>query len=91
MCPQAIVDPDELDRFTQELKTFDADILERSSRLIGQFNQLGETWQDQEHLKFGQEFEQTMQVIQHFLQIADEHVPFLIRKAQRARDYLQQH
>jgi uncharacterized protein YukE len=90
MSPQAIVNPDDMDAFTGELKEFNTDITDRTSRLISEFRQLGDTWQDQEHQKFAQEFEQTMKVIQHFLQTSEEHVPFLIRKAQRAREYLQQ-
>lgn len=91
MTPQAIINPEDMDRFTHELREFNKDISERSKRLQGQFRQLGETWRDQEHLKFGQEFEQTMKVIQHFLQTSERHVPFLLRKAQKAREYLQQH
>ena len=60
------------------------------SRLQGQFSRLGDTWRDQEHQKFAQEFEQTMRVIHRFIQVSDQHIPFLLRKAQRVRDYLQQ-
>lgn len=90
MSPQAIVNPDDMDVFTGELREFNTDIADRTSRLISEFRQLGDTWLDQEHQKFAQEFEETMKVIQHFLRTSEEHVPFLIRKAQRARDYLQQ-
>ena len=90
MSTQAIVNPEELEKFAQGLKAFSARLRQDSSRLQGQFRQLGDTWKDQEHRKFAQEFEQTMRTIQHFLQTADEHAPFLIRKAQRAREYLRQ-
>src|SRR3712207_8209615 len=42
-----------------------------------------DTWRDQEHEKFTQEFEQTLHVIEHFLEVGDQHVPFLMRKAER--------
>lgn len=88
--PQAIADPDALERFARELKQFNAQLRDSMSRLNGQFANLGETWRDQEHQKFAQEYEQTMRVLARFTQIADQHVPFLLRKAQRIRDYLQQ-
>ncbi|MBD3308372.1 hypothetical protein GF339_18195 [candidate division KSB3 bacterium] len=88
--PQAIVDPEELQRFAQNLKQFNAQLRQGMKQINGQFNQLGSTWRDQEHQKFAQEYQQTMRVIDRFLQTADQHIPFLIRKAQRAREYLNQ-
>jgi len=60
------------------------------ARLQGQFARLGETWRDQEHQKFAQEYEQTMRVLHQFMRSADQQIPFLLRKAQRIRDYLDQ-
>lgn len=88
---QAIASPDELERFARELKQFNTQLRDSISRLQGQFSNLGETWRDQEQQKFAQEFEQTMRVLQHFMQSADQQIPFLMRKAQRIRDYLSQH
>ncbi len=88
--PQAIVDPEELTRFAQNLKQFNGQLKQSMSKLNGQFSQLGSTWRDQEHQKFAHEYQQTMKVIERFLQTADQHIPFLMRKAQRARDYLSQ-
>ncbi len=88
--PQAIVDPEELQKFAQNLKQFNEQLRQGMRQINGQFSQLGSTWQDQEHRKFAQEYQQTMKVIERFLQTADQHIPFLIRKAQRVREYLQQ-
>jgi uncharacterized protein YukE len=90
MSPQAIASPEELERFAHDLKQFNAQLRDSTSRLQGQFSRLGDTWRDQEHQKFAQEFEQTMRVIHRFIQVSDQHIPFLLRKAQRVRDYLQQ-
>ena len=90
MSYQAIVNPEELERFARELKQFNSELREKTKRLQGQFRQLDQTWRDQEHQKFAREFEQTMRVIQRFTQMADSHIPFLLRKAQRAKEYLQQ-
>ncbi len=90
MSPQAIADPADLERFAQELKQFNAQLRDSTGRLNAQFGRLGETWRDQEHLKFAQEYEQTMRVLAQFMRTADQHIPFLLRKAQRIRDYLSQ-
>jgi hypothetical protein len=88
---QAIVDPLELRRFAHHLKQFNAEVRDRVAALHGQLVGLGDTWRDQEHEKFTQEFHETMHVIHHFLEAADQHVPLLIRKAERIEEYLQQH
>lgn len=88
--PQAIANPEELERFARNLKQFNAQLRDTTSRLQGQFAGLGDTWRDQEHQKFAQEFEQTMRVLQNFMRTADAHIPFIQRKAQRIRDYLAQ-
>lgn len=88
--PQAIADPEDLRRFSAELKQFNSQLRESTSRLQSQFLRLGDTWRDQEHQKFAQEFQQTMRVLAHFMSIADEHIPFLLRKAQRIEEYLRQ-
>ncbi len=87
---QAIANPEDLRRFSAELKQFNGQLRESAARLQAQFARLGDTWRDQEHQKFAQEFEQTMRVLAQFMRIADEHIPFLLRKAQRIEEYLQQ-
>ncbi len=88
--PQAIVDPAELKRFAHNLKQFTSELQNQMLVLHGQLVGLGDTWRDQEHEKFVQEFEATMQVIQRFTEAANQHVPFLVRKAERVEEYLQQ-
>lgn len=90
MSPQAIASPEDLERFARDLKQFNSQLRDSMSRLQGQFANLGETWRDQEHQKFAQEFEQTMRVLHHFIGSAEQQIPFLMRKAQRLRDYLSQ-
>lgn len=87
---RAIVDPAELRRFAHGLKHFTAELRHQLAVLQGQFAGLGDTWRDQEHEKFAQEFTQTVQVLAHFLETAHQHVPFLLRKAERIEEYLQQ-
>jgi uncharacterized protein YukE len=88
--PQAIVDPAELRRFAHNLKQFTNDLQSRMSVLHGQLVGLGSTWRDQEHEKFVQEYTDTMQAIGRFVEAATVHIPFLMRKAERIEEYLQQ-
>ena len=87
---QAIVDPAELRRFAQNLKRFNGELQNNLAVLHGQMVSLGDTWRDQEHLKFVQEFEQTTQMLERFVEAMNQHVPYLQRKAERIEDYLQQ-
>jgi hypothetical protein len=87
---KAIVDPAELRRFATGLKNFTGDVRHHLLVLQGQFKALGDTWRDQEHEKFAQEFEQTVRVLNHFVVTAADHGPFLLRKAERIEEYLQQ-
>jgi uncharacterized protein YukE len=87
---QAIVDPAELRRFAQSLKIFNADLRADLAALHTQLLALGDTWRDQEHDHFIQEYEQTVGVLEKFLDVAEQHVPFLMRKAERIDEYLTQ-
>jgi len=88
--PQAIVDPEELRRFAHSLKNFNNELANSISVLHGQLVALGNTWRDKEHEKFSQEFVQTMLVVKRFMETSNEHIPFLLRKAERVEEYLKQ-
>ena len=88
---RAIVDPAELRRFASHLKQFNGDLRDRMASLHSQLTGLGDTWRDQEHDKFVREFEQTLNVVAAFLETSDQHIPFLLRKAERIEEYLSQH
>ena len=87
---QAIMDPEEVRRFAAELKRFNEDIQQRASSLQTRFTALGSTWQDQDHQKFAEEFITTMKVLKKFTEISDKQTPYLLRKAQRIEQYLDQ-
>lgn len=87
---KAIVDPEELRRFAHDLKRFTDDLQNNLTILHGRLESLGESWRDQEHQKFREEFEQTIRVLARFSNAANQHIPFLLRKAERIDDYLQQ-
>jgi uncharacterized protein YukE len=87
---QAIMDPEEVRRFATELKRFNEDMQTRSSALHARFVALTGTWQDQEQGKFAEEFLTTMKVLKKFMEVSEKHTPFLLRKAQRIEEYLDQ-
>jgi uncharacterized protein YukE len=87
---QAIMDPAEVRRFAHDLKKFNQDVQDRLVLLQARFAALADTWQDQEHARFADEFRNTMKALARFMDISNQHVPFLLRKAQRIEDYLSQ-
>ena len=86
----AFVDPVELRRFAQNLKKFNEELEQQMSSLVAQLNSLSVTWRDQEHKKFSEDFEQHMKGIARYIESTNEHAPFLLRKADRIEEYLQQ-
>ena len=87
---QAIMDPEEVRRFAKELKRFNDDVHVRAGSLQARFAALGSTWQDQEHEKFAEEFIATMKVLKKFVEVSEKHTPYLLRKAERIEQYLDQ-
>ena len=85
------MDPGEVRRFAEELKRFNLDLQDRVAAIQGRFAALGDTWQDQEHVKFTEEFKQTMKALKKFVEVSNQHAPYLLRKAQRIEEYLNQH
>lgn len=87
---QAIVDPEELRRFAQSLKKFNNTLEESATVLSNQLASLSQTWRDQENKKFSEEFEQNIRAISRFVDNNNQHIPYLLRKAQLIEEYLQQ-
>ena len=84
------MDPEEVRRFAKELKRFNEDVQVKAAALQARFAALGSTWQDQEHEKFAEEFVMTIKVLKKFTEISEKHTPYLLRKAQRIEEYLDQ-
>jgi uncharacterized protein YukE len=87
---QAIMDPESVRRFAEELQRFNREVEARLAVLQARFMALGDTWQDQEHAKFSEEFKQTMKTLKRFVEISGQQTPYLLRKAQRIEEYLHQ-
>ncbi len=88
--PQAVVDPAELRRFAQMLKKVYDEMQERLGALSTQLGELSNSWRDQEQIKFTAEFQQHLKQIHKFIEANNMHIPYLLRKAQRIEEYMQQ-
>ena len=87
---QAIMDPEKVRLLAEELQRFNTDLENRMLMLQARLGALGDSWQDQEHEKFSEEFKQAMKALKRFVESSKEHTPYLLRKAQRIEDYLHQ-
>ncbi|QDS88282.1 hypothetical protein CA51_31860 [Rosistilla oblonga] len=85
---QAIVNPDHLRQFAGNLKVFTEELQQRAGSLSSQMNQLGESWRDQQHRRFAAEFEDELRQMARFVQSAEQHIPYLLRKADQIDAYL---
>jgi uncharacterized protein YukE len=85
------MDPEQVRRFAEELKRFNSELQDKIASLQARFAALGDTWQDEEHAKFADEFRQTMKTLKRFVELSNQQAPFLLRKAQRIEEYLSQH
>ena len=85
---QAVVDPEQLRQFAAHLKRFSEDLKQQSTGLASQMNQLEQTWRDEQQRKFGQEFGDQMRQLSKLIQTTEQHVPYLLRKAEQIDAYL---
>lgn len=85
---QAVVDPENLRQFAAHLKRFSEDLKHQSTGLASQMNQLEQTWRDEQQRKFGQEFSEQMRQMAKLIQSTEQHVPYLLRKAEQIDAYL---
>lgn len=87
--PQAIGDPDELERFAHSLQQFIDSLNDAVGNLNGAFSALGDTWQDEKRAQFEEEYHALVQQLRQFDANASDQIPYLTALAARLRDYLQ--
>lgn len=85
---QAIGDPDQIRQFASQLAQFSEELRQRGGSLAAQMNQLEQTWRDEQQRKFSQEFQDQLRQLQRLIQATDDHVPYLLRKAEQLDAYL---
>ncbi|MFG0333935.1 MAG: WXG100 family type VII secretion target [Maioricimonas sp. JB049] len=87
---QAIANPDELRAFAQKLKQFNSTLSDQAGMLSMQLETLANSWRDQENARFTEEFREHMRLLAQFIEANNQHIPYLLRKAERIDEYLQQ-
>ncbi|MCO8120477.1 WXG100 family type VII secretion target [Stieleria sp. TO1_6] len=85
---QAVVDPEQLRQFASHLHRFAEDLKERSTALGTQMNQLEQTWRDEQQRKFAGEFSDQLRQLSRMIQATEQHIPYLLRKAEQIETYL---
>ncbi len=86
--PQAIVDPAELRKFAKDLSRFNADLESLVGTIHAKMRNLEASWRDQEQRKFAESFADTVRVLARFAEANEQHVAFLMKKAQLVDEYL---
>lgn len=86
---QAIVDPEQLRQFAAMLKRYTQQVRESTTTLTQAQARLADSWRDQEHRKFVDEFEEQIKLVHKLLEASDKHVPYLLKKAAIIEQYLQ--
>lgn len=87
---QAIANPEELRQFAARLKQFNDLLTEQGGLIAAQLDALSTSWRDQENKRFAEEYQQHLRLLAQFVEANANHVPYLMRKADRIDEYLQQ-
>ncbi|MFK8112323.1 MAG: WXG100 family type VII secretion target [Rubripirellula sp.] len=85
---QAVVDPEQLRQFAAHLHRFAEELKQQSTGLSTQMNQLEQTWRDEQQRKFAEEFNGQLRQLTRLIKSTEEHVPYLMRKAEQIDAYL---
>lgn len=85
---QAVVDPEHLRQFASHLHRFSEEMQQQSSVLVAQLNQLEQTWRDEQQRKFASDFSTQIQQLSKLIQSTEQHIPYLLRKAEQIDAYL---
>lgn len=86
---QAIGDPEEIRSFSNNLEHYLNTVEEETGRLNSAFEQLGESWQDQQRASFEETFKQLLNALQNFKDNASEQIPHLRTMAEDLSTYLE--
>ncbi len=86
---QAVVDPEQLRQFAAMLKRYTQQIRESTASLTQAQARLADSWRDQEHRKFSDEFEAQIKLVNKLLESSEQHIPYLLKKAEIIDQYLQ--
>lgn len=80
--------PDQIEQFATSLAVFGQNVREELARIHVAFDQLSETWIDEAHERYSQQFEEMVPPISRLMEETPDHVMHLLRKAEELRAYL---
>lgn len=80
--------PDSMELFANQLRSFIDDIQTALNQLNGAYNTLGDDWQDQKKVEFDEKIAEIQTAIANFSEFGEESAVYLLHKAQQLRDYL---
>lgn len=86
---QAIVDPEQLRQFAGLLRRYNQQLRDSTTTLTQAMGRLSESWRDQEHNKFAEEFDEQLKQVQRLVERSEQHIPYLLKKAELIEQYLQ--
>lgn len=84
----AIGNPEDIINFSNSLESYLNTISEETDRLNSAFQQLGETWQDQQRQSFEEKYQQLQGALSSFKENASEQIPHLRTMAEDLKTYL---
>jgi uncharacterized protein YukE len=85
---QAIANPEHIIEFSNALEHYLQTIEEETSRLDSAFQELGETWQDQQRTAFEEKYNQLHSALAAFKENATQQIPHLRIMADDLNTYL---
>lgn len=85
---QAIVNPEELRKFSTQVKNFSGEMQKNLTAIKGRMNELNGSWKDQENGKFTEKFNQSLAPIMKVMQEMETYSQFLVKKAEPIEEYL---
>ena len=82
------VTPEEIRNFRGSLLSYNERVKDKTISLRGNFDELSQTWQDQQQQRFATEFEALEKLIDRFLLHSEDFVLYLEKKSMKIDTYL---
>jgi len=80
--------PEEIRNFRGSLLSYNERLKDKTISLKGNFDELSQTWQDQQQQRFATQFEELEKLIDRFLIHSEEFVLYLEKKSMKIDTYL---
>jgi len=88
---QVIINPQEIRIFMSELQQYKQELEYKQQMIVAKLDQLGESWQDQSHQMFREEFYNMIRSMEPYMGKFDEYTSYLNQKATLAEELNNHH